>query len=273
MKNRIGLLACWVGLLFIAGACSVPSDRLALPDNAVEIEGAERLIAHLQAVNLELKSYKGIGKLSVDLPEGPQKTRIAWIGAHPENLRVEVLTQPGGQPFASIASDGQWIYFLAHQEGRFVKKSATRSSLKRLIAIPIGPQDVYLYLAGRIPIASYATARLFVLTPAAAPLSAGQARTDQKLMLILKPESQQYPGQKIYMHGDTVQEVEFFDDAGRFLYRVVIRAVQQVDGFTIPKTIFFTDDDQASALIEVDRTWMNAAFAASVFKLSPPKAR
>jgi outer membrane lipoprotein-sorting protein len=271
MRVKMGRVVCCVALLLFIGACSAPSNRLKLPDNAREIDGAERLIDNLQAVNLDLKSYKGIGRLSVNLPEGPQQTRIAWIGAIPESLRVEVLTQPGGQPFASIASDGQWVYVVAHQEGRFVKKSATRSSLKRLIAIPIGPQDVYLYLAGRIPILPYDTARLYVLPPQSRPSGKGSSNSRRQLILTLKPESNRYPGQKIYMDGDTVRAVEFFDDTGRFLYRTVINDVQQVDNFTIPKTIYFSDDNQSSALIEVERIWTNVAFAPSVFQLRPPK--
>ena len=267
------MVLCWVGLLLFIGACSRPSGRLKLPDNAREIDGAERLIDNLQAVNLDLKSYKGIGRLSVDLPEGPQQTRIAWIGAIPESLRVEVLTQPGGQPFASIASDGQWVYILAHQEGRFVKKSATRTSLKRLIAIPIGPQDVFLYLAGRIPILPYETARLYSITPQAAPYAVGSENSERQLILTLKPESNRYPGQKIYMDGETVRAVEFFDESGRFVYRTVIKDVRQVDDFIIPKTIYFSDDNQASALIEVERIWTNVAFAPSVFQLSPPTGK
>lgn len=271
MNRGFGLAGCVGVLLMIFSACSAPSDRLALPAGALEIDGAEHLVETLKAVNPGLQSYKGIGRLALDLPDNRQKTRIAWIGASPGKLRVEVLAQPGGQPFASIASDGQWFYAIAHQEGRFVKKKASRSSLKRLIAIPIGPQDVYTFLAGRIPIVPYDTARLYAAPASTASIAPGQDPASAQLILTLKPKSNRYPSQKIYMVGDTVGKVEYFDQSGNFLYRTMIQKVQKTDGYLIPMKILFSDDKQASALIEVERFWTDVAVAPSVFQLSPPK--
>lgn len=254
----------------IISACSTPSDRLTLPKGALEIDGAEHLVETLKAANAGLKSIKGIGKLSLELPQGQQKARIAWVGSAPGKLRVEVLAQPGGQPFASIASDGQWVYIIAHQEGRFVKKEVTRSSFKRLVGIPIGPQDVYTFLTGRIPMVPFETARLYAAPSSTALITAGQDQSSAQLILTLIPKSSRYPSQKIYLVGDTVRKVEYFDRYGRFIYRTIIQKTQKADGYLIPLHIFFSDDEQASAMIDVERFWTDVAVDPSVFQLSPP---
>jgi hypothetical protein len=246
---------------------------LTLPESALEVDGAERMVERLTATNHDLTSYKGIGKLSIEIPEGQQQTRIAWIGAEPNNLRIEVLVQPGGQPFASIASDGQWVYILAHQEGRLIKKSASRSSLKRLIAIPIGPQDVYLFLAGRIPILPHATARLYELSSSDIRSTKRQNPAKPRRILMLKSESSRYPNQKIYIEGDAVHQVEYFDNSGRFVYRMIFQAIQKVNGFIVPQEIYLSDDDQASALIEVERYWTDVAVVPSAFRLKAPQSK
>jgi len=270
MRVSLGLAGC-IGVLLIISACSAPSDRLTLPKGSLEIDGAERLVETLKAVNSGLQSLKGIGKLTLVLPKGQQKTRIAWVGSAPGKLRVEVLAQPGGQPFASIASDGQWFYVIAHQEGRFVKKEATRASLKRLVGIPIGPQDVYTFLTGRIPIVPFEAARLYAAPSSTAPIATGQDRSSAHLILTLMPKSSRYPSQKIYLVGDTVRAVEYFDRYGKLLYRTNIQETKNADGYLIPMQIFFSDDKQASALIDVERFWTDVAVAPSVFQLSPPE--
>jgi len=270
MKVGLGLIGC-LGVLLIISACSAPSERLTLPIGALEIDGAERLVETLKAVNSGLQSYKGIGKLALELTTGQQKTRIAWIGSAPGKLRVEVLAQPGGQPIASIASDGQWFYAISLHEGRFVKKKATRSSLKRLIAIPIGPQDVYTFLAGRIPILPFETARLYACTPSTNSTSKRDP-TSPQLILTLKPKSSRYFSQKIYLVGDAVRKVEYFDQSGKFLYRATLQEMKKIGGYSIPMNIDFSDDKQASARITVERFWTDVAVSPSVFQLSPPES-
>jgi hypothetical protein len=272
MKVSLGLAAACFGVLFIISACSAPSNRLALPDGAHEVDGAERLVETLKGLNAGLQTYKGIGKLALDTPAGPQKTRIAWVGAAPGKLRVEVLAQPGGQPFFSIASDGQWFYAIAHPNDRFIKKKATRSSLKRLIAIPVGPRDVFTLLTGRVPILPYATARLYAYPPADGSVTT-EACTAPRLILTLTPANGRYLSQKIHLVGERVQQIEYFDRSGNFLYRTILKDVQAVNGYLIPKQLFFSDDNQASARIEVERCWTNVAVAPSVFQLKPPETK
>ena len=273
MTFRMHRVACLLGTLLVVCACSAPSERLQLPQGAQAIDGAAQLVAKLEALNHGLKAYKGIGRLELDLPSGRYKNRIAWIGSEPENLRVEILIQPGGQPLASIASDGQWLYVIAHQEGRFIKKKAGRSTLEHLVGIPITPRDVYLLLTGRIPILPYDTARLYVIPSSNASMLPGQGRLPQQLILTFKAQTRRYLSQKVYLSGDDVRKVEYFDRSGALLFRTLIPAVKKVGGYSMPTKIFFMDDNQAVVKIMVERSWTDVPVAESVFHLSPPETR
>jgi hypothetical protein len=253
-------------------ACSVPRTGVGLTETAAPRDAAEDLIETLKCANSELKSYKGIGKLTLDYDSNLQSSRIAWIGSTPGMLRVEILGPAGGPPLASIASDGDWFYIVAHQEGRFIKKRSNQASLKRLIHLPIDPLDIYDLLAGRIPIHPYGTARLIASESAAASDADGGENASQRI-LVLKPKWRQHPSQKIYFEKDRdrVHRIEFFDRTGKLLYRADIQKIENVDGYQIPMTIIFSDD-RSSARIAIDRFWTGAAVLPSVFQLAPPSA-
>ena len=173
-------------------------------------------------------------------------------------LRIEIRTI-SGQPAASLANDGQWLYLHLHQEQRYHKRRSTGRNLETIFSIPVEFRDIVDLLAGRVPVRDHH--RVSISTNPA----------QEGYILVL---SRKWRGdiEKIYLDKEKarVDQIELLDHQGSVVYRVKFEARQRVGGFLIPTALIITNQKGDRLRIDMERFWPNAAVLPSMFVLSPP---
>ena len=237
------------------------------PSRELEIIPAEKanevrsLLSALQSKNNTLKSFKGIGKISV-WQNGVMQVdqRVAWIGEKPLKLSIAVLIS--GYPAIKLATDGQWLYYLETRghDTIFKKIAASDPNLRNIISIPITSSDVVTLLAGGIPLRKFDAVDVIA------------DKSGDGYVFILK---ERWWGirQKIYFDesGFQVRQVDTFDRSGELKYRAEIENMRSVDGYQVPFRLKLSSDEGADFLLDIDRYWVNVELPASVFVLAPPE--
>ncbi len=251
---RIILISC-----FFFFSCSNAFERTSKSRPGRLTEEPIHLLSKIQNTNSNLKTFKGIGSIHFGTGAQRQKARAAWVGAMNAKLRIEILSI-SGQPAASLANDGKWLYLHLHQKRRFHKKHSTGSNLKAFFSIPVESQDVVDLLAGRVPIRSHHQVSI-VANP-----------SQEGYILIL---SKRWRGEieRIYLDKEKsrIDKIEILGNQGSIAYRVHFEGRQIVDGFVIPASLDITNTQGDRLKIEIERFWTNVAVSPSMFVLNPPQ--
>lgn len=251
-------------LLFMAAifltACSGRVNRISgrAPDVQISPE-ARQLLAIVQKQNLELKTFKGTGRLTFQNAKRKNlPTRIAWVGSVPGRIRI-ALYGVSGQPAVSVASDGQWLYFFSHINNRFYKKHTTNKLFENYFSIPLKANDVVSVLAGRVPKIEYNYAAVESQGSKSGPV------------LVLKNRWKNIC-KKIYFEQDkqTIRRIEVFDTGGDAVYSVQYIRTQLVNGYRVPARLVFSNDADERFQLDIDRYWTDVTVSSSVFVLTPP---
>ncbi|UCE51435.1 MAG: DUF4292 domain-containing protein [Desulfobacterales bacterium] len=229
--------------------------------DTANIAEARRLVSTLETKNSSLKNFKGIGTIKVwnnDIIKIDE--RVAWIGSEP--LKISIVVLISGFPAVKLASDGEWFYYLEIR-GRqvlFKKTHATNANLKRLIAIPVHPNDVITLLTGRIPMREHHSAYI------------KENKSDSGYVLILK---KRWWGiiEKIYLNEakSRVRQIELFNRSGSLVYRVVFEKIKEIQGYRLPFRLRISNDDGADCQLDIDRYWADVSVTPSTFVLTPPE--
>ena len=251
-------------ILFTAiffSACSFFTERivesppeLSDPTTILEIDN---LLSNIRLKNRNLKTFKGIGKITFWEKDNECITSgIAWVGSDPELIRIAILNI-SGQPLLSLANDGQWFYFLSHTDNSFYKKRSSYSNLKKAIQIPIKSVEIVSLLAGRIPLYEYHTADII-------------RNKKQGYVIVLKKRNGNVI-QKIYLDEDkkNVRKVELFDKKGNFLYSLQIAGLQKINEYHVPVQIIASSDNGNGFKIDIHKYWTNVSVNPSMFVLTP----
>ena len=250
-------------ILFTAiffSACSFFTERIVesppeLLDTATIIE-IDNLLSNIRLKNRDLKTFKGIGKITFWEKDNECITsRIAWVGSDPELIRIAILNI-SGQPLLSLANDGQWFYFLSHTDNSFYKKRSSYSVLEKVIQIPLKPVEMISFLAGRIPLYEYHTANI-------------TRNKKQGYVIVLKKSGNVI--QKIYLNEDkkNVRKVEMFDKNGNFLYSLEIAGLQKINEYHVPVQIIASSDNGNGFKIDIHKYWTDVSVNPSMFVLTP----
>jgi len=270
---------------FFFTACSSLTARISerQKDTKAVFEARE-LISALKDQNLDLNTFKGVGKITLwKASKKSMSNRIAWVGSAPNKLRI-VLSTVSGQPVASLASDGQWFYIFNHTQTEFYKRRATHSLMEKVFEIPIRSTDIINILAGRIPISEHKSAVIiedkhFRGVPSNSwPRQSIKIHSDQArglnggYILILKTGWGNIK-EKIYLYSNKkdVHKIEVFGLGGDLSYRAEFDNMLNVDGYKIPSSIVFSNDDGSGFQLDVDRYWPHVYVSSSMFVLSPPE--
>ena len=224
---------------------------------AIEIE-AQGLIAAIQSNNDTLKTFKGIGKLKLSKKDKIQRARIAWIGSDSGRLRLEILTITG-QPLASLASDGDWVYLNTHDRQRFYRKRTTDANLKNIVSIPVKSSDVLDLLAGRIPVRGHDQAAVI------------KNESGKGYVLLLKKGAKRVI-ERIYFDETKklIQKVEILNSNGSLGFRATLEKMQTIDGYNVPLVLRIVNDEGVNFQLDVQKYWANVPVSPSVFALRPP---
>jgi len=255
------LLAILLIAVFFLSACSSFVARISGRPQELRVSAeARELLLFLQKQNLEIKTFKGTGRITLLSSEKKNlTTKVAWIGAIPGSFRIAMYGATG-QPAVSFASDGQWHYLLSHINNRFYKKRATAELFESYFLIPIESQDVVSILAGRVPVGEYYYA------------AAEKKGTEYETVLTLKNRWGN-AFKKIYFSKDQkgVSKIEVFDNSGALMYEVQFCKKQTVNGYQVPATLVFSKEESAGFQLDIDRYWADVAVSPSVFVLTPPQ--
>jgi len=248
---------------FFCMACSNLASRVppGPKDLKVSFEARE-LLSVLENQNYKLETFKGTGRITFREDEkNDLSARVAWVGAVPGKLRI-VLRSVSGQPMASMASDGEWVYFFSHAQGKYFKKRASTTLLQRFLSVSITPDDVVYILAGRVPVNehSFATVRT--------------DRLDKGCILVLE-SAWGNAVEKIYFEDNKkdVRKVEVFDQSGALIYRVEFYGKQTINDYQIPVRLILSDKQGSGFQLEIDRYWVDVAVSPSIFVLAPPETK
>ena len=269
-RNRQLAMVLMISSLFFS-ACSILTTRVSEKD-VKSLSEARELISILNNQNLELKTFKGVGRIRFwendkkDLP-----TRVAWIGSAPDRLRI-VLRSVSGQPVVSFANDGQWLYLFSHAQGRFYKQRSKNSTMKRFFSMPIKSNNVVNILAGRVPVNEYNSAVVIKNKQLGRSCPGEADRPENGYVLVLKRRWGNI-SEKIYLDANKkgVCKVEVFDLTGALAYRVEFNRMQSVDGYKVPSRLVFTNDDGLGFQLDVDKYWADVSVSQSMFILTPPE--
>ena len=275
------LLIC----IFFVSACSSLTTRLSERSRDPKaLSEARELISDLKNQNLELKTFKGIGRITFWGNDKKElSTRVAWVGSAPNRLRV-ALSSISGQPVVSLASDGQWLYLVHHSRGKFYKQSAGNSTMKRFFSIPIKSDDIVNILAGRIPFDNYDYAVVIKNSPPSrTPGSVSNRNTAQwsqkesggyedGYILVLK-KGWGNIREKIYLDTNKkyVRKVEVFYLTGDLKYRAEFNRMMDIEGYRVPSRLVLSTDDGSGFQLDVDRYWAGVSVSQSMFVLTPPE--
>jgi outer membrane biogenesis lipoprotein LolB len=224
---------------------------------AIEIE-TQGLIAAIQSNNDTLETFKGIGKIKLSKKGKIQGARIYWIGSDPGKLRLEILAITG-QPIASLASDGEWVYLNIHDRQRYYRKRTTDANLKNIVSIPVKSSDVLDFLAGRIPVRGHNHATVV------------KNESGAGYILLLKKGSKRVL-ERIYLDEPkkVVQKVEVLNINGSLGFRAIFEKMQIIDGYNVPLVLKIVNDEGVNFQLNVEKYWANVPISPSVFELRAP---
>ncbi len=271
--------------LFFFSACTSLTPRVSEKSKDLHVPSeAKAIISILKNQNHKLKTFKGLGKITIlGKEEKEMTTRIAWIASAPDRMRI-TLNSASGQPVVSAASDGQWFYLVSHTDGDFYKKRATNSNMKRFFSISIKSEDIVNILAGRVPVEKYDSAALLgnrsikglpgngFKGPSPSSPNGGIEGNENGYVLVLKNKWGDIR-EKIYLDGNKkdVHKIEIFDFTGVLVYRVEFDRMQEIKAYRVPSRLKVSNDDGAGFRLDLDRYWADATVSSSIFTLTPPK--
>ena len=147
-------------LLFIS-LCMMPlftACSLFTPIPRFQPDGAQEQLARLSRLNGEVTTFKGSGSVVIMEKDHSQRFRIAWAGASPTLLRMEILAV--GVPMESIAYDGKRLQLRSHvgDHAPYTKK-ASNPSLEPTTGIPLTIPEIHALLSGKFFVGEFKNAR------------------------------------------------------------------------------------------------------------------
>ena len=240
--------------LILIFACA-PTVRQPLPAALAPGTGTE-LLARLEAINHDLRTFKGLGRLDLDTATGRQAARMAWAGVLPDRLRLDIMG--GGLPAASLASDGRRTYLRENASGRIRSLAADDASLEPILGLPVKVADVLQAMAGRLPQVPHDA------------VSAHQAEAANDALLVFQ---RQWRGQSarviLAADGSQLRQVEFLDSGGTLRYRIVYRGQRTVGPYRLPRSVEISGD-AVTCTVRMDRVWTDVVLSDETFVLTPP---
>ncbi len=246
----------WIGLLLLSAVAFFPACHPRIsPDTGKAESSAESLLFRLYSRNKSLKTFKGIGRISIWSEEGAQSARIAWLASVRGRMRAEVLG-PAGRPLLKIAYDGEVLYFYKAGMGEIKKKRIDSPDLGSIMEVPVEIGDLVLFLAGRFPVYDYARIEKVDTGP-----DTGEKLVLKSLWSNVVEKISFFPG------SDAVESVQVFDWRG-LRYRADLSGYSSINGYSVPGRIMVKGSEGAGFEIRVSRFWANAEAGRERFVIS-----
>ena len=216
---------------------------------------AGRLLASLQQCKQELESFRGIGKLRITGKGDRQTARVAWIGAQPENLRVETLGVWGG-PALTFLVNGSTFYLHSSQDNRYLKGRATARNLSRFVSIPVRAEVLFSLLSGQPPVLPFHSAKMQAL-----------GGDGQWLLCLYEKWGRLIEKMWLANDGATIERVGVFDGWGNLKYTVSFSRFEEVECLRIPHKIMVSHARGIVLSLDVEKFWTKVQIAERAFTL------
>lgn len=255
------VILVFMTLAFLSSGCSAIKDRVhkTPSDSARLSESPEiaKILLDIGKTNSDLFTFKGTGKIRLWKKEGSQTLRSAWIGAHPDKIRI-VLQGVTGVPVASMATDGSWLYLFSYTQDSLYKTEVRDPSLERLVSIPVTTGDIIKLISGIIPVRQFA---LCALHP--------DPHQDGYILTLQTEKGVDI--EKIYMDKTKtrVTRIEIFSGKGRMAYSVDFEGETEIEEFMIPARLVFRSDEESGFQLDIDKFWPNAPASSDMFVIAP----
>jgi outer membrane lipoprotein-sorting protein len=248
-----------VGLLLFTISCSSLIFPQKKTDQTPEISPAGlKILEALMQKQSVLKQFKAIGKISIDTGNNFQTSRAAWAVSYPYKLRIEFLA-PTGQPTLSLSLDDTWLYIYSYQENRFAKKRKTGSYLKKLLKIPIKPDDAISLFAGHVPVDS----------PIIEAETTSTSDSDFEVMTL--HYGNRNGKSRIFFDKQLkrVSKFEKYNTSGGLMYRAVLGNFLIIGDQWLPRQIFLEAPNHGVVKVAAERYWNDVTFDPEFFVLKP----
>ena len=262
-RRRVRAILLAVMAAALLGGCSsltgVMDSQSEIPEDPAAAAEALSVIAKLQQANSTLKTFKGVGRLTVR-HEGKVQVdeRMAWVGAPP--LKLSVVLFAASFPALRMAGDGEWLYYQDGQEpGAPVKRMrASDPDFKRILSIPIQASDIIALMCGRMPLKEHNRATI-------QPLASGKGY----VLLLLDGRSVR---QKIFFDEtkSETRQTEVYDSWGRLAFQANFLEMQVVSGYRVPSRLVVSRGNDATVQVLVEKYWADVPVTPEMFVLAEP---
>lgn len=260
--SRVRVILLMVLAAALLGGCSsltgVVDSQPEIPEDPAVTAEALRVIAQLQQTNGALKTFKGIGRLTVR-QEGKVQVdeRMVWVGAPP--LKLSLVLFAASFPALRMAGDGEWFYYQDGQEpGAPVKRiRASDPDFKRILSIPIQASDIIALMCGKMPLKEHNRATI-------QPLASGQGY----VLLLMDGRSVR---QKIFFDEtkSETRQTEVYDSWGRLVFQANFVEMQVVSGYRVPSRLVVSRGKDAMVQVLVEKYWVDVPVTPEMFVLTP----
>ena len=263
-RRRVRAILLSVLAAALLGGCSsltgVMDSEPAIPEDPAAAAEALSVIAKLQQANSALKTFKGVGRLTVR-HEGKVQVdeRMAWVGAPP--LKLSVVLFAASFPALRMAGDGEWLYYQDGQEpGAPVKRMrASDPDFKRILSIPIQASDIIALMCGKMPLREHNRATI-------QPLASGQGY----VLLLMDGRSVR---QKIFFDEtkSETRQTEVYDSWGKLVFQANFLEMQVVSGYRVPSRLVVSRGKDATVQVLVEKYWADVPVTPEMFVLAAPQ--
>jgi len=213
------------------------------------------LFDSISAQNHSIQSFKGIGSLWVYYSKRIEVYRVAWAGTSTRRLRIEIIGH-FGQPIMVMIIKGSKFLLLNRNTNQRFKGDATTTNMKRFLSISMPPDDLFMLLSGRTPLAQPKDPCLRF------------QKSESEVMLTIT-EKWGHVLERIWLHDKEkiVKRVEMYRPRGGLRYRVIFDNIKKVENFKIPHTITISTPDYKMFKMKIRRLWLNIPINEETFIL------
>ncbi|BCS96407.1 hypothetical protein DSLASN_20390 [Desulfoluna limicola] len=218
-----------------------------------ESDGAQEQIDQLTRLNEEVTTFKGTGSVVITEKGKTQRFRIAWAGAVPNLLRMEILTS--ATPIESLAYDGERLQLRSHMGSHApYTKKVKNPSLEPVTGIPLTLSEIHALLSGKFYVGDVKSARLLTSNDGTGTLILHPDRRHKKTITL--DEHLLPTGATLTAKGEEIYDI-------RFTRKATSTGVYQY------KTIILTTTKGIDTTIRIDRMIVNPPVEKDIFTLAP----
>ncbi len=254
--KHIAFISFFFSIIFLSSCSIIKSIGPKKTTNSI---AATNVLFSLKNKNKKPDTFKGIGRIKLTNRGNVQVSRIAWAGAKPSKMVIQVLN-PFGQPLETLASDGKHLYLLSPSlEHPFYKKRSSDPSLQKIISLPIKSSDIITIITGGVPIHKYNSLTL---------------QKEEFGNKYEKKKKKRWQGivEKIYVDETKtkVEKIEFYNPSSTLLYRAVFEKMNRIHGYDLPSRLVLSSDETI-LILDIDRLWVDVPVSPSMFVLIDPR--